>query len=265
MDTINSMAVKEVKTAGTKRSIHDRATQRVSIVESPKNNSLPQKTMDELYDLLAVMRQEISTLNERVRSLEAENGELKDVLRDNKPMEAMALDLPKPGAIQYNSIAIAFRPTKARVEPASRPEPRKLIDSEMELWFKGLPTRPVRKITAIYMVGPRADKRAENIEGHSGPKARGIRDYKLMLKKCFQLDMEKFLSIDFIGRTVMEIQVYEDYVSVLKSKVAMKTRSWKDPFSFVEVDPLDESLPWTRPWKPPRSTLLDWPVGSSLL
>ncbi len=35
------MAVKEVKTAGTKRSIHDRATQRVSIVESPKNNGLP--------------------------------------------------------------------------------------------------------------------------------------------------------------------------------------------------------------------------------
>ncbi len=55
--------------------------------------------------------------------------------------------------------------------------------------------RPVRKITAIYMVGPRADKRAENIEGRSGPKARGIRDYKLMLKNCFQLDMEKILSI----------------------------------------------------------------------
>ncbi len=40
----------------------------------------------------------------------------------------------------------------------------------------------------------------------------------------------------------MEIQVYEDYVGVLKSKVTMKTRAWKVPFSFVDVDPLDESL-----------------------
>jgi hypothetical protein len=205
-------------------------------------------------DLLAILKSiqsEVSRLGAKVEQLEAENAVLRKQLSLKSISEFPSLPpanspIPsEPKVVTYSSIAQSSLPKKLMASPspqkaAAPREPvqkRKLTDQELERFFKGLPIRPARKITALYLVGPEAGKHGDPSKKN---KMRSIKDLKDMMREAFGISLSNVLHIDFIGRKLMEIHLYQDYASIFKEKILSK--KFSDPWSFVDVDPLGEDL-----------------------
>jgi hypothetical protein len=213
-------------------------------------------------DILKTFQAELSRLGKEVEHLKKENAEVKALRAENEALKRQIASMtcqdlpPLPSAnsmaptekkiMTYSSIAQANVPKGPAVNAPKTnvPKPtgpmRKLTDMELERFFKGLPLRPARKITAVYLVGPEAGK--HHGEPDRRHKTRSIRDIKNMMKEAFDISLGNILHIDFIGRKLMEVHLYEDYVEAFKEKVLSVSKRFTDPWSFVEVDPLDSEL-----------------------
>lgn len=204
----------------------------------------------EISAMFKMICSEMVRIGKEMEYLKQENAELKKqcakLLKEDFPAlpSANVLIPVAPNVVTYRSIAQAGARKLTNIGPAvtkpagsqSAPQ-RKLNDAELERFFKGLPIRPARKIKALYLVGPEAGKHGDPAKKN---KFRSIRDLKNMFKEGFDVSISNILHIDFIGRKLMEIHLFEDYVETFKSKILSK--KFVDPWTFVDVDPLGSDL-----------------------
>lgn len=188
----------------------------------------PMRTMPTISDLIRV----IDAMRQEMQTMKAENAELRRLLgaKPGQPEHASAPTSTgnKDGTkmVSYASIAALNpppRPSKYSRQ-ATRPTQRRLNDDELERALKGLPIKPPKKVTALYATGLR--------------KCSSIRQVKELLKANFDVALRNIFSIDFIGKSLTEFHVADDYADEFRRRMTSRNV----PITFVDADPLDDGL-----------------------
>ena len=182
----------------------------------------------ELVMLNFELQRDNRLLKDSTRTLKLEIQELKNCLKQ-APKPILQMDPPQqssPVAIQEppREPPSPLRPTFAEV--AMKLSTKKVVkvqsQRELERFFAGLPPQEPRRITSIYFTGLQAQR---------------VSSVRQVLKDSLGISLRNILNIDFIGRNITEVQLYEDYVATFKNLLA-KVPAVK----FVDLDPLDPGL-----------------------
>lgn len=211
----------------------------------------------DLFTLLKDIKLELAAqrkINEenaaRITNLEKDNLRIQELEEENCRLRAQLAMVPKPGeaqpsppagawktvgqadgkpVISYSSIAAFNCPKPAPKANTSgdgqkgKPIMRKLTEEELDRLYKGLPIKPARKVTALYFTGLAAMK---------------IHMIKDIFKYQHDMSLKNILHIDFIGKSLTEVHLYEDYVDTFKELLTKNSQRC----TFVDVDPLDGGL-----------------------
>jgi hypothetical protein len=110
-------------------------------------------------------------------------------------------------------------------KPKTRPAMRRLTDEELTRAFAGMPIRPLRTVTATYFTGLK--------------KTKSISHAKALLRDQCDVQMKNILNIDFIGKSLVEIHLYADYLETFKGKLLDRKCL---QIEFLNVNPLDDGL-----------------------
>lgn len=101
-----------------------------------------------------------------------------------------------------------------------------LSAEEFQKLFNGQPIRPPKRIMALYVnKGLGQTKR--------------ISELRHILKVYAGMEMRNILHIDYVGKSVMEFHIYDDYLSNFKAIAAEKFPQWE---VLDGLDPLSDSL-----------------------
>ena len=125
-----------------------------------------------------------------------------------------------PIAISYKTLAAINRPV--RPQPASN-QARALSKEQLERKMMGLPANPPKTIKAIHVVGFKAQK---------------ISTVKELLRDQFGVSLRNIMHIDFIGKSLMEIHIFEDYLAIFKERLLNRVST----VQFLDIDPLSPEL-----------------------
>lgn len=256
------------KRAHLKRSLSSSEDEdRDMVAEAPGEDQEEESGLvSELKSMMVMLTQEVKALREENATIRRENDELRRlVLSIARPAQSPIQDGPRPSRESYSSILTSNVPTSTTVttdpkvgrqspqrgkEPSevnARPKDHRagehqakqpkgkdlpriydkdLSAEEYQKLFSGQPIRPPKRITALYV-------------NKGKGKTRRISELRHILKVYAGMEMRNVLHIDYVGQSIVEFHLYEDYLTDFKAIAAAKFPQW---VILEGLDPLSDSL-----------------------